>query len=83
MMGEAKRRHDLRPGPTGEFPHGMARSDDKGELRIAISDRGGNGNIHIGFGVPVDWIAMPQEQILQFATMLLKKAGAKVVEVTF
>lgn len=80
-MGEAKRRRDI--GATGEYPDGMIRQDDEGALRFAVSDADSRGNIHIDFGTPVSWIAMPKEQAMQFGLMLLKKAGAKKVEVSF
>lgn len=79
-MGEAKRRRLA--GPTGEFPDGMLRPDDKGALRIAISDADSRGNIHIDFGYAVEWIALPREQVIELARMLLFKAGAKTVDIT-
>lgn len=79
-MGEAKRRRLA--GPTGEFPDGMIRPDDKGALQIAISDADSHGNIHIDFGVPVEWIALPKAQVIDLARMLLRKAGVKKVEIT-
>jgi len=82
-MGEAKRRRDMGLGPTNEFPHGMARPDDKGALRFAISDADSQGNIHIDFGTPIEWLAFPREQAVELARMLLRKAGAKKVEISF
>jgi hypothetical protein len=76
-MGEQKRR----VGPTGEFPAGMIRADDHGGLNIVISDADSQSNIHIYFGVPVDWIALPRDQVIVLARMLLRKAGAKKVEI--
>ena len=80
-MGEAKRRRDMGLGPTGEYPEGMVRPDDKGALRFAISDPDSHGNIHIDFGAPVTWFALPRETAIDFAQMLLRKAGAKKVEI--
>lgn len=82
-MGEAKRRRDLSLGPTNEFPDGIARPGDKGALRFAISDADSNGNIHIDFGTPIDWIAFPRQQAIELARILLRKAGAKNVEISF
>lgn len=78
-MGEAKRRNPA--GPTGTFPRGIARPGDEGALRIAISDPDSRGNIHIDFGTPVEWIALPREEIIDLARLLLRKAGAKTVEI--
>ncbi len=80
-MGEAKRRKLA--GPTGKFPEGIIRPDDKGELQIAISDPDSQGNIHVEFGTAVAWFAMPRGQIVNLARLLLRKAGAKKVEIEF
>jgi hypothetical protein len=79
-MGEKKRRVQL--GPTGQFPGGMIRQDDQGSINIAISDMDSHGNIHIDFGTPVAWVALPAEQAINLARLLLRKAGAKSVEIT-
>jgi hypothetical protein len=83
MMGEAKRRQDLGLGATKKFPEGMIRPDDEGELRFAISDPDSSGNIHIDFGTPVAWFALPKAMAIQLGRMLLTKAGAKKIEISF
>ncbi len=83
-MGEVKRRRDMNLGATGEFPEGMSRRPgDEGALRMAISDADSEGNIHMDFGKAVEWIAFPRADAIQLARMLLTKAGAKKVEITF
>jgi hypothetical protein len=65
---------DKKPGPTGRFPNGMAAPDDKGELRTAISVKGGN--IVLEFGYAVDWLALPPDQALILAAEIFKKAAS-------
>ena len=84
MMGQAKRRRDMGLGATGEFPDGVSRRPgDEGALRMAISDADSEGNIHMDFGKEIAWIAFPRDQAIQLAQMLLAKAGAKKVEISF
>ena len=64
---------DKKPGPTGRFPNGMSAPDDKGELRTAISIKGGN--IVLEFGYAVDWLALPPNQALVLAAELIKKSA--------
>lgn len=59
-------------GPTGRFPNGKARPDDKGELRAAITDA--NGMVMIDFGIKVSWLAMTPEQAIEFAKLLDARA---------
>jgi hypothetical protein len=83
-MGAAKRRRDFGLGATGEFPEGVSRRPgDEGALRMAISDADSEGNIHMDFGKEVAWIAFPRSHAIQLARLLLAKAGAKKVEITF
>ena len=83
-MGEAKRRRELGLGATGDFPDGVSRRPgDEGALRMAISDADSEGNIHMDFGKEVAWIAFPKSHAIQLARILLQKAGAKTVEITF
>ena len=82
-MGEASRRRALGLGPTGEFPDGVARPGDRGALRFAISDPDSNGNIHIDFGCEVTWLALPRENVVDLCRVLLRKAGARKVEIEF
>lgn len=62
-------------GATGKFPDGMARQDDEGELSFAVSDADSHGNIHIDFGKPVAWLALPREIARRFGRTLLEKSA--------
>ena len=44
----------------------------EGELNFAIGERWEN--VFIDFGSPVAWLAMPPEQAVAFAELLIKKA---------
>lgn len=69
-------------GATGEYPEGVsARPGDEGALAIAISKMDGQGNIHVDFGKPVAWVAMPATHAIQLAKTLLRNAGAKKIEI--
>jgi hypothetical protein len=63
-------------GATGKFPDGKLNPDDEGELTfgVACDDWG---NVHINFGEPVAWLAMPPEIAINFARELLRHAGVK------
>jgi hypothetical protein len=65
-----------KPGPTGEFPKGKLRADDRGELAVAISLRA-DGTIFMEFGTSVTWLAMSREDAIVLAHLLLEKAGGK------
>lgn len=74
----------MKLGATGTYPLGVSkRPGDEGALAMAISDPDSEGNIHIDFGKTVAWLAFPKEQAVQFARLLLRKAGAKKVTVEF
>lgn len=61
-------------GPTGEFPEGKLRPDDKGALNMAIGIE--KGQVIIDFGpAPVTWIACGPEQALEVARLLTAKAN--------
>jgi hypothetical protein len=61
-------------GPTGDFPHGKPSPDDEGGLLLAVgADE--HGNVKIKFGKKIAWIGLNSEQAIQFAMMILKKAG--------
>lgn len=82
-MGEAKRRAMV-VGPTGNFPDGvLTRPGDQGELVMAVSDPDSNGIVHIDFGVEVSWIGLPRDNLVDLCRLLLRKAGAKKVEIEF
>lgn len=67
-----------RIGPTGDFPHGKLSHDDKGGLNMALSHLDapdGSRIVRLDFGYPVDWIAMPRDEALAFAALLIHHAG--------
>jgi hypothetical protein len=59
-------------GPTGTYPHGKLNQDDEGALNFKVGER--EGNVTIEFGGPVTWLAMPPEQAVRFAAVLIAKA---------
>jgi hypothetical protein len=70
-------------GATGYFPQGHLSDDDEGELKIAIAYDGLDGIVRVEFGKPVAWLGLPPPEAIEFAKLLLRKAGAKKIEVTF
>jgi hypothetical protein len=66
-----------RPGPSGQFPQGKLRPDDKGGLAVAVSRRGDQ--VFIDFGTAVTWLALPASDCESLAVVLLKQAGVKNV----
>jgi hypothetical protein len=72
-------KHDI--GPTGEFPHGKMGPDDEGGINVAVGiDE--FGLVRFVFGKPVTWLSLPREQAVEFAKLILTKAGAKKIEIT-
>ena len=67
-------------GATGKFPDGSLGPHDEGELRFGVA-KDSNGLVHINFGKPVSWFAMPPEVAVDLARKLLRFAGAKRVEI--
>ena len=70
-------------GASGKFPQGALNDDDEGELRMAIGRDPVDGVIRLDFGKPVAWLGLPPPEAIQMARMLLRRAGAKKVEVEF
>jgi hypothetical protein len=68
LMGEHKRKF----GATGNFPEGKLGDDDEGELRFGVAHD--DQLVHVDFGKPVKWFAMPPDLALQLASMLTKHA---------
>jgi hypothetical protein len=69
---------DFKLGPTGDYPHGKLRPDDEGGLNCAIAvDK--NGMVFIDFGKAVNWLALPKEEAIELAKILLTKAGIKKI----
>ena len=71
----------MKLGATGNFPDGSLGPHDEGELRMAISDKDSRGLIHFNFGKSVEWFALPAADAVTLARMILRKAGAKKVEI--
>jgi hypothetical protein len=61
-------------GPTGDFPKGKLDADDEGGLMLAISVY--NGVVRVDFGKPLEWLGLPPEEALAFASLLVKQAMA-------
>jgi hypothetical protein len=60
-------------GATGRFPRGKLRSDDEGELQLAVAhDK--KGNVHLHFGKAITWFAMPSHEAMQLAELLVDHA---------
>lgn len=71
----------IKLGPTGDFPAGSLGPHDEGGLNMGVAhDR--EGNVHVNFGKPIAWFALPPEQAVELAKLILRHAGAKKVEVT-
>jgi hypothetical protein len=60
------------PGPTGHYPRARLNAEDEGGLNIAISH--GRELVHLRFGTPVAWFALPPQQAADLASALLKHA---------
>jgi hypothetical protein len=71
----------MKLGATGKFPLGSLGPEDEGELRMGVA-HDSNGDVHINFGTPITWFAMPSDQAIKFAKLILHHAGAKKVEIT-
>ncbi len=63
-------------GATGKYPKGMLGPGDEGELRIGIT-ADSKGTVIINFGKECSWIGMPPAQAVEFAKLILRRAGAK------
>lgn len=61
-------------GATGKFPDGKIGPDDEGELTLGVV-RDSQGRVHVNFGKPVQWLAMPPEKAIELANMLREAAG--------
>lgn len=68
-------------GATGKFPQGMLGPSDEGALNIGIAVDS-KGTVILNFGKECSWIGMPKAQAVEFAKLILRKAGAKKIEVT-
>ncbi len=61
-----------KPGPTGKFPDGKLTSDDRGELQVGMRSDD-KGNVIISFGTPVEWVALPADQAIEFGRMIMEQ----------
>jgi len=68
----------MKLGATGKFPDGKLRPDDEGGLTAAVAvDK--NGMVFIDFGKSITWLALPKEDAIALAKLLLEKAGVKTI----
>lgn len=67
-------------GPTHEYPHGMLGPEDRGAINVGVA-HDGKGNVVVNFGSELSWFAMPPENAINFAKLILKHAGAKKIEI--
>lgn len=73
----------LKPiGPTGTFSQGKLGPTDDGDLQIGVA-QDSQGNVILNFGTNVSWIGMPPDQAIQFAKLIMRRAGARKIEVIF
>ena len=61
-------------GATGIYPQGKMRSDDEGEIKLAIAHDANN--VLVNFGKPVAWLGLPPKEALQLADLLETHARA-------
>jgi len=70
----------MKLGATGTFPHGSLGPHDEGALQMGVAhDK--HGLVHLNFGKKVAWIAMPSDQAINFAKLILTHAGVKKIEI--
>lgn len=70
----------MKLGATGKYPHGTLGPHDEGALQMAVA-HDSKGNVHVNFGKDLSWFAMPSEQAINFARLILRHAGVKKVEI--
>jgi hypothetical protein len=61
-------------GATGKFPEGKLNEDDEGELTMGVANDGKL--VHVNFGKPVHWFAVPPDKALELASLLTGHAMA-------
>jgi hypothetical protein len=78
-------KRDVRPnlGATGAFPQGKLNDNDEGELRMAVGYEPVGDIVRVEFGKPVAWLGLPRVNAVELANMLLRHAGAKVIDIKF
>lgn len=67
-------------GPTKDFPRGKLNAEDEGGLRIGITEQ--DGVVIIEFGTELTWLGLDKASAIEFAKIILTRAGAKKIEVT-
>lgn len=65
-------------GPTGKFPQGKSRPDDKGGIAVGVVHVGGRIEIH--FGTQLAWIGMNPAEARAFAEAITKHAAIAEAE---
>lgn len=63
---------DNKLGPTGEYPDGVLKEDDDGELKMAIGNK--DGRVFMDFGKQVTWIAFEPAGARELAKLLEEHA---------
>lgn len=69
----------MKLGATGTYPRGSLGLHDEGALQMAIS-HDDKGNVHVNFGKKIRWFALPPDQAITFAQLILHHAGVKRAE---
>jgi hypothetical protein len=64
----------VRPGSTGQFPHGKLTPQDEGGIRFMVGSK--DGVVIVDFGKPVAWLGMPPSDARALAESLVKHADA-------
>ena len=59
---------------ANNYPYGKLNKDDEGAATIAIHQEGNT--VRIDFGKPVAWLALPPDQAMGLAALLVKHAQA-------
>ena len=57
-----------------QFPDGRLSAPDQGQVAMKISTE--NGRVRLDFPHPVKWLAMPPQQAVQLATLIMTRAQA-------
>ena len=59
-----------------QWPDGRVSGDDDGDTTFIISSDPDKGLVRVEFATPTAWVAMPPQQAMQFAELLIKHARA-------
>ena len=70
----------MKLGATGEYPNGALGPHDEGAINIGVT-HDSKGTVILNFGKEVSWIGMPPEQAIQFASLIMRHAGARQVDI--